>query len=117
MSGDRHLRVVGAEPPKPRRRKGERTPLLSREEEQRFRQAMRNLQGAFGSWPCLAEAMGARTGTLMNMMRGARNVSGDTIVRAMRASGLSSLAELLGGPAPAERCRACGGIKPTRAAS
>lgn len=110
-----HLHVVRDEPLRPPRRKGERTPLLSREEAQRFRQAMRNLRDAFGSWGCLAAAMGAHPVTLSGMMSGAKSVSGDMVVRAMRASGLS-LNELLGPPVAADRCRACGQIKRGRAA-
>jgi hypothetical protein len=49
------------------------------------------------------------------MLAGRNRVSGDLVVRAMRASGLT-LAELLGGPVPADRCRACGQIKRGRAA-
>jgi hypothetical protein len=84
--------------------------LLSHEDAQRFRQAMRNLRDAFGTWGALAAAMGAHPVTLSSMMGGSKSVSGDMIVRAMRASGLT-LAELLGGPVAADRCRACGQIK------
>lgn len=105
------LRLVKDAPPKPPRRKGQRTPpVLTSTEEQRFRQAMRNLRDAFGSWGALADAMGAKTKAMGHMMRGICHVSGDMIVRAMRASGLS-LAELLGAPVPADRCRACGQFK------
>ncbi len=105
------LRLVGSEPPKPPRKRGRRRPpLLSPEEESRFRAAMKNLQGAFGSWPCLAAAMGSRTESISNMMGGSIHVSGDMIVRAMKASGLT-LADLLGGPVAADRCRACGAVR------
>ncbi len=113
MSGDRHLRVVGAEPPKPRRRKGARTPytndLLSEEEQKRAIQALRNLRDAFGTWPCLAEAMRVPVNALhLALRRG--NISPAMLFAASKASGLS-IAEMLGGPAPAERCRACGQVK------
>lgn len=103
------LRLVRDEPPKKRRR-GARTPLLTPEEEKRFRAAMRNLRDAFGSWSCLAAALDVRHGAVYSMMTARGAVSGEMIVRAMKASGLT-LAELLGAPAPAERCRACGQIK------
>lgn len=110
------LKLVGKEPPaKPPRRKGERTPLLTREEAQHFRQAMRNLRDAFGSPGCLAAAMGAHPSTVAKMIRGVQSVSGEMIVKALRASGLS-LADLLEGPVPADRCRACGQVKRGRAA-
>ena len=107
------LRLVRDEPPKPppKRRKWQAPPpVLTPEEETRFRAAMRNLHGAFGSWPCLAKAMGVKTKPIAAMMRGRNHVSGDMIVRAMKASGLS-FAELLGGPVPADRCRACGKVR------
>lgn len=66
---------------------------------------------------CLAAAMGMQRERVYNAATGSGGyrVSGDVIVGAMRASGLS-LAELLGGPVPADRCRACGQIKRGRAA-
>lgn len=106
------LRLVGSEPPKvkPKRRKHQRSVLLSPDEEARFRAAMKNLHGAFGSWPCLASAMRMRTNSIACVMRGAAHVSGDMIVRAMLASGLT-FAELIGGPVAADRCRACGAVR------
>ncbi len=104
------LRLVGSEPPKERRRRGERRPVLSREDEQRFRQAMRNLRDAFGTWGALAAAMGANVGAIKLMMRRDSGVSGAMIVRAMRASGLSYDA-LMGTPVLAGTCRACGRVR------
>lgn len=110
------LRLVKPEGPRPLRRKGERSALFTSDEERRFRQAMRNLCAAFGSWGALAAAMRVRTSAISHMMAGRSSVSGDMIVRAMRASGLS-LGELLGVPASASVCRACGGLRPTARAS
>jgi hypothetical protein len=104
------LRLVKPEEPKPPRRKGERKPLLSPEEERRFRQAMRNLRDAFGTWGALAAAMDANEGTIDAMQQRRSRVSGELIIRAMRASGLS-LADLLGEPQIAGKCRACGSIR------
>lgn len=104
------LRLVRDEPPKPKRRKHARTRLLSDIEERRFRAAMRGLQGAFGSWACLAAAMEINANALHHLMSGYRAVSGEMIVRAMKASGLT-LAELLGAPVAADRCRACGRVR------
>lgn len=113
MSGDRHLRIVGAEPPKPRRRKGARAPytndLLSEEEHKRAIQALRNLRLSFGTWGCLAEAMRVPVDAIHLATRRGR-VSAAMMFAASKASGLS-IADLLGGPAPAERCRACGQVK------
>ncbi len=48
----------GTDPP--RRRKGSHSPalMLTAEERQHLRTFLRNLARAFGSWPCLADAMG-----------------------------------------------------------
>ena len=110
-----HLRIVRNEPPKTPRRKGERKPILSSEEERRFRQAMRNLRDAFGTWGALAAAMGATEAAIDAMRAGRSRVSGEMVVRAMRASGLS-LGELLDEPAPVALCRACRQVKRGRAA-
>lgn len=106
------LRLVGNEPPKPprKRRKYERTRLLTSDEEKRFRAALTNLKGAFGSWPCLAQAMGVQVTALYDAAAGRNSVSGCLIVRASKASGLS-VGELLGGPVTADRCRACGRVR------
>lgn len=109
------LKLVGKEAPaKPPRRRGERLPLLSQDEAQRFRQALKNLRDAFGTWPFLAKAMDVRVNALGRTVSGRASVTGDMVVRAMRASGLS-LAELLGKPVSADRCRACGQFKPRAA--
>jgi hypothetical protein len=110
-----HLRIVKPEGPKPPRRKWERKPLLSPDEERRFRQAMRNLRDAFGTWGALAAAMDANEGTIDAMQQGRSRVSGEIVIRAMRASGLS-LADMLGEPTPVELCRACRQVKRGRAA-
>lgn len=109
------LRLVRDEPPKAPRRgrrpgKCSRPPILSTDEEKRFRAAMRGLHDAFGSWPCLASAMDTGTYTISHMMRGKTHVSGALIVKAMRASGLT-FAELIGKPIAANRCRACGKVR------
>jgi hypothetical protein len=109
------LRLVKPEAAKPTRRKGQRKPLLSPEEERRFRQAMRNLRDAYGTWGALAAAMGATEDAIDSMRAGRCRVSGDMIVRAMRASRLS-LVELLGEPSPVALFRACGQVKRGRAA-
>lgn len=104
------LRLVRDEPPKSKRRKWTRTPLLTPDEARRFRQSMRNLHDAFGTWSCLAAAMGSELHTIHDMMNGRSHVSGDMIVRAMRAGGVT-LAELISGPVAADRCRACGRVR------
>jgi hypothetical protein len=84
------LHLVGREPKKRARKKYERSPLLTPIESQRFRQAMQNLKDRhFDTWDCLAAAMRVSRSSLVYMMCGKARVSGDMIVRAMRASGLS----------------------------
>jgi hypothetical protein len=104
------LKLVRDEPTKPARRKGERKPVLTPDEERQFRQSLRNVRDAFGSPGALVAAMDTGKNTVSQVLRGCVRVSGAMIVRVMRASGLT-LAELLGGPVPADRCRACGQIK------
>lgn len=93
------LRLVGArEPTKPPRKRYQRIPLLNAEESRRFRQAVRNLkERGFATWDCLASAMRVTRVALAHMMDGRHAVSGEMIVRAMKASGLT-LDELLGAP-------------------
>lgn len=104
------LKLERDEPTKPKRRKGERKPVLSPEEERQFLQSLRNIRDAFGSSGALCKAMDAGPNAVNYVLSGRGRVSGAMIVRVMRASGLT-LAELLGGPVPADRCRACGQIK------
>jgi hypothetical protein len=106
-----HLRLVGNEPPKRPRRKGQsylRT-LLTPEERTRAAQAMRNLRDAFGAWSCLADAMGVPTGTLVSSVR-MKDVSVSLLFAASRASGLT-IDDLLSVPVPAGMCKACGQVK------
>ncbi len=92
------LRLVGNEKPKTPRKKYQRSPLLTSEESRRFRQAMRNLKDrGFATWDCLASAMRVSRVALAHMMDGRHAVSGEMVVRTMKASGLT-LDELIGAP-------------------
>lgn len=105
------LRLVKPEGPKPPRRSGERSALFTPEEQRKLRQAIRNLKDAFGTWACLADAMGMRVKSLERAIGGNHfGLSPGVVIRAMRASGLA-LDDLLGAPVLADRCRACGQIK------
>jgi hypothetical protein len=105
------LKLVRDEPTKPPRRKARRhdADVLTADEQRQARQALRNLRDAFGCYGALAKAMGVPYNTVHHAAS-AGPVSAAVLVRAMRASSLT-LAELLGGPVPADRCRACGQIK------
>ncbi|MCK6591324.1 MAG: transcriptional regulator [Polyangiaceae bacterium] len=112
-----HLRLVGSEPAKRKRRvKGERydADLFTPEERNRIRQTLRNLRDAFGTWACLADAMDLHKVTIHQVMAGRHGVSGAIVVRMMRATGLS-LDEILSAPVLVDRCRACGQVKRRRA--
>lgn len=104
------LYLVGRKPPKPKRKKYARAKLLSDDEERRFRQAMRNLRDNFGSWTCLSAAMNATFDAVRDMMSMRTTVSGELVVKAMRASGLG-LKDLIGEPAKITRCHACGSVR------
>jgi hypothetical protein len=107
-----HLKIVGT-PELPRKRRPPRSPytndLLSADEQRRAIQALRNLRDAFGTWPCLAEAMNVPVNAIMLAMR-RRNITPAMLLAASKASGLS-IGELLGAPVPADRCRVCGMLK------
>lgn len=75
----------------------------------RARQALHNLRDAFGTWPCLAEAMGIPHNAIQLAMRRGR-VTVAMLYAASKASGLT-IDDLLSAPVPADRCRACGQIK------
>lgn len=107
-----NLRLVhpkSPDQPKPPRRARTAEPLLSPEEARRFRRAIWNLHDQkFRTWRALAAAMGCPTPvSVEHMARGYNGISGDMIVRAMRASGLS-LEDLIGPAASVEVCGACG---------
>jgi len=109
------LRLIKPDGPRPARRKGvlrHEASVLTSDEERKARQAIRNMKDAFGTWACLAEAMGMPEKSLITAVQGARyGLSPAVLLRAMRASGLT-LDDMLGAPAVAGRCRACGQIKP-----
>jgi len=83
------LHLVGREPKTVARKKYERAPLLTPEEARRFRQSVRNLHDAFGTWECLADAMRVTHVAILYMLSGRHAISGDMIIRAMRATGMS----------------------------
>jgi hypothetical protein len=108
-----HLKLVGQDPPKPARRKGgprHEATVLTPEEERKARQAIRNLKDHFATWACLANAMGMPVKSLLRAASGRYALFPAVLLRAMRASGLT-LDDMLGNPAIAGKCRACGQIK------
>jgi plasmid maintenance system antidote protein VapI len=108
-----HLRNVGRGPIKPSPRKPRRphyTEVFTAEEQRQARQALRHLRLAYGTWSCLAEAMGMPKESLQRAASGTAAVTAAILLRASRASGLT-IDDLLSVPVPADRSRACGQIK------
>lgn len=92
----------GTDPPAERPRGA----ILTDVEQARLRAALRNLRALYGSWACLAEAMGVKKGTLANIASG-RPASGTIALRAARAAG-STVDALLGAPRAVTTCPHCG---------
>ena len=107
-----HLRIVGNERPKPKKRKGQRFSdnLLTPEEQSRAAQALKNLRCAFGTWGCLADASGVSRGMLISVANGYYPLTVALLFAVGRASGLT-IDDLLSAPVPTDRCRACGQVK------
>ena len=95
----------------PRTRKGRKSAalLLSREESIHLRAALRNLARAFGTWDCLADALGFSTPTLHNAASSrSPKASPALALRVAKVSGMSVEAILSGTLTAAGRCEACG---------
>jgi hypothetical protein len=76
----------------------------------RLRAALRNLRALYGSWPCLAEAMGVPAKSIMNIACGDKNPSAGMARRAAKAAG-KSLDALLAGITDATKCPTCGAVR------
>ena len=102
-------RGQGTDPPK--RRKGSRSAslMLTVEERQHLRAALKNLRRRLGSWPAVAEAVGVDVGTLHHAA-GARGTRGGLAlaVRAAKVARVPVEAMLSGKLADADRCPTCG---------
>ncbi|WP_437909926.1 transcriptional regulator [Sorangium sp. So ce327] len=73
----------------------------------RLRAALRHMRGLFGSWACLAAAMGVPKTTLTNFVYGATRSTHGLALKAARAAG-TTIERLLGRPVAADRCPHCG---------
>ncbi len=104
-----HPAPSGQAPARPR--KGLRSPALSltTDEKRHLRTSLHNLRRAFGTWACLADAIGVRPNALLSAAR-ARNPQGSPAIalRAARVGGMSVEAVLSGALSTAGRCEACG---------
>ena len=101
----RPRRGQGTDPPKTRPRG---TLSLTDVETMRLRAALKNLRGLFGSWGCLAEAMGVNE-TTVTLFVSDRRLGGSPgmALAASRAAGVSVEA-LLGDLKVAASCPHCG---------
>lgn len=98
-----HLFPSGQQPP---RRKGSRSALTA-EEARHLRASLRNLRVAFGSYACLADAMGVSLPGLMHVVDGRKRGSGTLAWKAAKASGIPVEKLLTGALTEAGRCPLC----------
>lgn len=99
----------GGDPPI-RRRHGAKPPalFLTPEETRHARAALRNTARAYGTFGCLADAMGMPVRTLHRAMRVSRSFSGTLAIRLAKAAGVTVEAMLTGKLNTAGRCATCG---------
>lgn len=112
------LRLVKDEhyPPRESGREGRRkhqSTILSPAEQAQARQALKNIRDAqFGkTWAEMGRACGVAKNTLQSAANGYHRVSTGVLFRVSMVTGIS-IAEMLGLPVTADRCRACGQLKP-----
>ena len=102
------LRLVRpAEPPKARSKRHHRPPVFNAAQERQLRATLQNAARAFGTWACLADAMGMTKGALGDAMR-RRRTSPEVAVRLAFATGISLDALLRPGVVIVGKCCACG---------
>ena len=83
--------------------------LLSPDERRHLAAALHNLRRAFGSWSCLADAMGVRV-NMLTRAGSSRTPNGSPglALLAARTGGMSVEAVITGTLTAAGRCEACG---------
>ncbi|WP_437839277.1 transcriptional regulator [Sorangium sp. So ce1153] len=92
----------------PSKRRRPRSTALTDAEAMRLRAALKNIKGLFGSWDCLAEVMGVPKTTITNFVYGSHpSTTHGLALRAAKAAG-TTVEQLLGGLAAADRCPHCG---------
>ena len=101
------LRLVHPRPPKPPTTRTPGDPVFSREEEARIRAALQHARLLFGTWSCVAAAMGLRGKRLPRVACGVRRITAEIAVRLARALG-KPLESLYRAPTDASRCPHCG---------
>ena len=104
----RFLRLLKpSEPPKPKGRRPRR-PVFTASQEAWIRTALRNARASFGTWACLADAMGLGKTLVIATAHGHRRVTGNLVIRFAVATGTSVDALLHPSIQAAGRCPGCG---------
>jgi len=115
----RRLRLVHPAPPpkpdaRPRTRGGTRAPYqndtFTEAEQDRLRAALRGAKVAFGTWPCLADAMRVPLPAIMDAVSGRNRVTASIAIRLARALG-KSVDSLYRAPMDARTCPTCGATR------
>ncbi|MGK4007900.1 transcriptional regulator [Sorangium sp. So ce1036] len=89
-------------------RRGPRSTSLTDAEAMRLRAALRHMRGLFGTWACLADAMGVPKTTLTNFVHGSHPTTTHGLaLKAARVAG-TTVERLLGRPVAADKCPHCG---------
>lgn len=104
----RHLILVHPAPPRKPRTRTRAAPPFSPEEQARLRAALKTARGMFGSWACLAAAMGLPDGRLPRLGCGTRRMTGDNAIRLARALGVPLESLLRGVVGVPKTCPTCG---------
>ncbi len=108
-----HLRLVvppGQAPARPPRGRHARALFLTPDECRHLATSLHNLRRAFGTWACLADAMGVREALLVRAAANDRNGRGSPALALVvaRVAGMSVEAVLSGTLSAAGKCEACG---------
>ena len=82
---------------------------LTPDERRHLRTALHNLRRAFGTWDCLADAMGVKINAISRASREKNPMGSPALaLRAARVGGMSMEAVLSGSLSSAGRCESCG---------
>ena len=76
-----------------------------------IRVALRNARASFGTWACLAHAMGVQKGALTDAVGGRNRVSAELVIRFASATGMSVDGLLHPSIEAASKCPTCGAAR------
>jgi hypothetical protein len=105
----RLVRLLG-ETPKPHKytRRGY---IFTDAQEAWMRTALRNARAAFGTWACLADAMGIGKGALADAVNNRNHISPEMVIRFAAATGMSVDVLLHPSIAATDQCPSCGATR------